>query len=112
MAAAAAHELAQSDEPVRSPERWTAAKLKTYEPRRARALELAQAGAALEALGDFFITGTAPTIRTGPPPIEPWTNQQRAAALAESADTRAAIRTMLAARRPDDDPDEAEGVPS
>ncbi len=98
MAAAAAHELAQNDEPVRSPDRWTQAKLKQYEPRRARALELAQAGAQLEGLGDFFITGQTPTIRKSPPPVEDWTDQQRADALAQSADTRAGIRQMLANR--------------
>lgn len=98
MAAAAAHELARLEEPPRHIDGWTTAKLKTYEPRRARALDLLNAGIEPDQLGDFFITGQAPTIRTGPPPTVVWTPQMRAEALAESADTRAAIRATLAAR--------------
>lgn len=102
MAAAAAHELAGLDQPPRHTDGWTAAKLKQYEPRRTRALDLLNAGIEPDQLGDFFITGQAPTIRTGPPPTEHWTPQMRAEALAESADTRAAIRATLAARHTTD----------
>ncbi len=103
MVAAAAHELAALEQPPRHVDGWTAAKLKAYEPKRARALEYAAAGAALEGLGDYFARDITPTIRTQPPPAEQWTDEMRAAALADSADTRASIRAALRARRTDED---------
>lgn len=111
MAAAVAHELAAQEGDVRNVDRWTTAKLKAYEPRRTRALDLLNAGIEPDQLGDFFITGQAPSKRTGPPPTEHWTPEQRAAALAESADTRAAIRATLAARRNTTDPTEGDPPP-
>lgn len=99
MRAAAAHEIALSDEPVRNVDGFTTAKLKQYEPRRAKALEYSELGATPEGIADFFITGTIPKIRTTPEPRPTWTDTDRDNARPAATAALAQARANLASTR-------------